>query len=200
MRTLTLGVLIVSGGILAALPFRRLQTIPDASTGPAQATGPTQSAISDSSLQMLVDSPTTGSAEVAPPADLPTWSPPAQPQRRDTSIPLTYEDLLVPIERPDAVEQRFSATVSAQQGQQDDGRLPAIVMPALESLALTQQVEIKSQISVVEVGSDHPQSNSRETHPPTTLASASWRSAATDASPPADQTTRRERHWIRQPD
>ena len=106
----------------------------------------------------------------------------------------------MPIERPDAVEQRFSATVSARQGQQDEGRLPAIVMPALESLALTQQVEIKSQISVVEVGSDRPQSKLRETHAQTTLASASWRSAATDAPPPADQTTRRERQWIRQPD
>lgn len=200
MRTLTLGVLIVSGGILAALPFRRYQTIPDASLGPAQATGPTQSAISDTSLQMLVDSQTASSAEETPAADLPIWSPPAQPQRRNASIPLTYEDLMVPIDRPDQVEQRFSATVSARQSRQDDGRLPEIVMPALESLGLTQQDEIKSQISVVAVDTDRPQSMSHDTHRKTTLASASWRSGATDALPPSDQTTRRERHWIRQPD
>jgi hypothetical protein len=200
LRTLTLGVLIVSGGILAALPFRRYQTIPDASTGPAQATGPTQSAISERSLKMLVDSKSAGSSEALSPPELPIWTPPEQPKRRSESIPLTYEDLLVPIDRPDNVQQRFSATVEARQSQPDNSRLPELVMPALESLALSQQHEIESRIAVVGVDADRPRANSRESQREATLASATWRSAATDALPPADQTMRRQRHWIRQPD
>ena len=53
LRTLTLGVLIVSGGTLASLPFRRYQAIPDASSGPVQATGPTQSELGDSNVEKL---------------------------------------------------------------------------------------------------------------------------------------------------
>ncbi len=200
MRTLTLGVLIVSGGILASLPFRRYQSIPDASTGPVQATGPTQSAMTDTSLKMLVDSPADSSVEEAPLAEIPIWSPPQPPPRRSVSSPLTYEDLLVPIDRPGEVEQRFSATASARQAQGEAGRLPTLVMPAVESLALSQQDELKSMIAVIDVDPEQRQAKSREPQHEATLASTSWRSGTPEAAPPADQTTRRERHWIRQPD
>ncbi|MGI9445623.1 MAG: hypothetical protein ACR2N1_24320 [Rubripirellula sp.] len=144
MRTLTLGVLIVSGGTLAALPFRRYHAIPDSSTTPVHATGPTNSA-----LQMS----TTGSvfgAAFAPPqmaeAILPgsilathsentgvsgtqqgnSNSSDHIPSLTKTSSasggPLTYEDLVLPIEMPDIVQQRFNATAAVKSIQMEKER------------------------------------------------------------------------------
>lgn len=157
MRTLTLGVLIVAGGTLAALPFRRYRTIQDASTEPVQATGPTQSAMEQTDLRMLVDSsPSTFPASAtaidhALTSKPPSWSAPAPPTRRRTaSMPLTYEDLAVPIDQPASVQQRFSATVDYQRNQPARDATASLVMPRMDSLGLAEQQEIRSRVAVVD--------------------------------------------------
>ena len=157
MRTLTLGVLIVAGGTLAALPFRRYRTIQDASTEPVQATGPTQSAMEQTDLRMLVDSsPSTFPASVAAidhalTSKPPTWSAPAPPTRRRTAnMPLTYEDLAVPIDQPASVQQRFNATVEYQRNRPARDATAGLVMPRMDSLGLSEQQEIRSRVAVVD--------------------------------------------------
>ena len=159
LRTLTLGVLIVSGGTLAALPFRRYHAIPDSSTTPVHATGPTNSA-----LEMGATSPVSGAA-FAPPqmaeAILPgsilathsknTGVSGTQPRRptgsdRITPLaktepshggPLTYEDLVLPIEMPDIVQQRFNATAAVKSIQMDKDRFANTDKSRMEPMTAT---------------------------------------------------------------
>lgn len=144
LRTLTFGVLIVSGGTLAALPFRHYHTIPDSSTTPVPATGPTNSA-----LQMGATSPVSR-ADFAPPQmteailpgsiltthsentgvsgsqDRPPFSSeritPLANTKPSHSGPLTYEDLVLPIEMPDIIQQRFNATAAVKSIQMEKER------------------------------------------------------------------------------
>lgn len=159
MRTLTLGVLIVSGGTLAALPFRRYHAIPDSSTTPVHATGPTNSA-----LQMGASSPIPD-AGFAPPqmaeASLPgsilathsqNTGGNAVEQRLPNSVdritplsktepshggPLTYEDLVLPIEMPDIVQQRFNATAAVKSIQMENERSAAKDKSRMEPMTAT---------------------------------------------------------------
>lgn len=129
MRNLTLGVLIVTGGTLAALPFRRSPAIPDASLhaspGSVQATGPFQSSLENAPVQVAdmqsnravvhsfshqeIPGLSEFMGEQDPSLDLVA----AAPQRNDNAVrPLTYEDLMAPIVRPQRVQDRFEAIAS----------------------------------------------------------------------------------------
>lgn len=131
MRNLTLGVLIVTGGTLAALPFRRSPAIPDASLhanpDAVQATGPLQSALEIAPVQVAdlqSDRPVVHSfshqeipglsefmGEQDPSQDLVA----AAPRRSEYAAkPLTYEDLMAPIVRPQSVQDRFQAIASVR--------------------------------------------------------------------------------------
>ena len=207
MRTLTLGVLIVSGGTLAALPFRKYQAIPDASSAPAQVTGPTQSALdqSDNSVLVTNDSPakeppkpTTEEKFVALdtaflPSNLPPWQPNAPlPTSRSSEIPLTFDDLAFPIEPPPPIAQRFNATVPIREQTLEQERVSALVMPAMEQLAATQQLELKQVAESVRTLSD------RLNESRATGSLASSRDTGAETLP--DETPgNRDRHWIRQP-
>lgn len=115
MRNLTLGAIIIAGGTLAALPFRNIAVVPDASGQPAQATGPTLS-----ELQLKAGTPELANA-IAPPSGfdpvlaeaLPTWQPPRESyrERSQFSAPLSFDDLMAPITPPEPIRRRFGATV-----------------------------------------------------------------------------------------
>ncbi len=210
MRTLTLGVLIVTGGTLAALPFRRYQSIRDASSGPVQTTGPTESALGSSKLEMLVDLNASEARRDASPVDilameLSAGAASTPPPNRHVSIPLTYEDLAVPIDHPDAIAQRFNAavglnpTVDAHQVPLQDEQSAGLVMPRLESLTLSQQDEIQSLVSVIDARNTTVQADTGVIPRSATLASASSRERNIQRFP-ASESSPREKHWIRQPE
>jgi hypothetical protein len=201
LRTLTLGVLIVSGGTLAALPFRRYQAIDDASSAPIQVTGPSHSAL---------DSPQLESVEAGSPVDATSdqgltdsgllvaashpWAEPVIPREpRRIDIPLTYEDLAQPIDQPAAIQRRFSATARAREKQLERKRVTELVMPAMESLAVSEQQQLERAMAA----SDVPSTTSRATG---TLASSKSSSDPTLAPLPEVTPAERQRHWIRQPD
>lgn len=145
MRNLTLGVLIVSGGTLAALPFRRAPEIvaPEtidlmpgsllsaqtpqvphpnrSSQGAVQSyASPVPPSLRTDLTEDLVLETTTIDALETESFDSFSWNKPTiadswANRRQQAYKPLTYEDLAVPISRPDVVNERFSATASAQQ-------------------------------------------------------------------------------------
>lgn len=194
MRILTLGVLIVSAGTLAALPFRRYQTVPDASSGPVQATGPTQSAVDHSRLPALA----VDDAVAAPQIDefleqVPLHQAAAASRREHVSAPLTYDDLAVPINQPRYIRERFSATAGADAANPQP-TIQALVMPRMESLAPAQRQEIESSVAVVDV---RPSAEINATGAPFATASTRQHFRQDDSS---DAEAQQRRHWIRQPD
>jgi hypothetical protein len=256
LRTLTLGVLIVTGGTLASLPFRRYQSIPDASARPAQATGPTQSELREANFEklemLLADSnepldagddvnrsadrrrlamlpaasrfsaPTSASAGMQ---SFPSTSagpgsgrfgpgdPRVAARGGSTSIPLTYEDLAVPIEQPQMIQEKFNATTQVRQQESDTAQSAGLVMPRLESLALAEQEKIQSFVTVVETPShprrlgdsanavEHMASSKPAPQPTAATQFASSSLPAADAPPLVESgASVTQRHWIRQPD
>lgn len=201
LRTLTLGVLIVSGGTLAALPFRRYQAIPDASSAPLQVTGPSQSALDSPQLDSVEsDAPPDGAGgqKVDNSGLLVATSRPwtqevsARAPRR-IEMPLTYEDLAQPIDQPTAIQHRFNATTRAREEQLERNRAAELVMPAMESLAVEQQQQLEQAVAALEAQS----ATSRATG---TLASSTSSSDRGLDQLPKAAPSERQRHWIRQPD
>ena len=223
LRTLTLGVLIVSGGTLAALPFRRYQAIPDASAVPTQVTGPAQSALdgpvpgrrSDAVVRESPDAADLNDAVLA--SHVPSWQPPTTPRPRQLDVPLTYDDLAVPIDQPKPIQDRFNATAAVRQIQVERERVASLEMPPMESLVASQQEELQRVIASMETSQPR-----QPAHTPGTaggaLASTSLRPGRLGGSPatatpqmgtasgqgleplPEVMPPQRQRHWIRQPD
>ncbi|WP_442511005.1 hypothetical protein SH528x_002660 [Novipirellula sp. SH528] len=152
MRNLTLGVLIVSGGTLAALPFRRapeivapetIELLPGSLLSAQTPSSPDQTRPSRGAVQTyatpvppslrtdltedLVLETTTIDALDTKSFDSFSWNKPSVAdswanRRQQAYKPLTYEDLAVPISRPDVVNDRFNATASAQQQAEQQSR------------------------------------------------------------------------------
>ena len=221
LRILTLGVLIVSGGALAALPFRRYQALPDASSAPAQVTGPMQGILEHSVLdsnasatvashgsvnQEYVDSSANDLQSFAP-----TYPAPHHPRRlqveqnpRRANIPLTFEDLQVPIDLPDPVKHRFSATTPIRAEQLELERVAGMIMPELETLAESQIQEIQSVAtrfaeSAKLEAQEQQRADNVNVSARVTGSLTSSRPTALDKLPKETHTDR-DRHWIRQPD
>lgn len=136
LRNLTLGVLIVSGGTLASLPFRRYPT-GDASMVPPAVTGPAQSELDPSVLSAPIEADPAVFASLD---SLPSWVPPSVPPRsRQLDIPLTYEDLAMPIDQPAVIENRFNATARVYQKQNPQNHASPLLMPEMDSLAMQQE-------------------------------------------------------------
>lgn len=210
MRTLTLGVLIVAGGTLASLPFRRYQSIPDASADPVHVTGPTQSALAAPPSTLALDQPQVQPGLESLPAqdlasNLPQWQP--QPQTaaatapRPIDVPLTFDDLMAPIDQPVPIQQRYGATVPIREQQLEAERVAGIVMPALESLAASEVKELEQGLAQMQ-----PQPEPVVTQPSrlppnrSSRASASLASSRDEPLPGGNQPAEtRARHWIRQP-
>ena len=159
MRTLTLGVLIVSGGTLAALPFRRYQAIPDSSITPVHATGPTDSALKMGTINpisgtvftppQMADAMIPGSI-LAPHSEAPLPGSAEDPHlnslnrisqraktERSPDAPLTYEDLVLPIQMPDILQERFNATAAVKSIQMEKERLADTPPPRMETMTAT---------------------------------------------------------------
>ncbi|WP_372896904.1 hypothetical protein [Stieleria sp.] len=110
MRRTSLGILILGGGILFSLPFRK-PTLPDASAIEDGTKQSKSDPFDDASIEMLVRE-VTEDVQVPVVYDPRTdYSPPVQstPPRQ---LPLTYQDLAVPVDRDPFYENRFNATAA----------------------------------------------------------------------------------------
>lgn len=117
MRKLTLGAVIIGGALLASLPFRRFAPVEDASDGLLeQASGPTQSELSGTSLEMLVEE-VSAEAPIVFSSESSFQRPAVSPPKPHT--PLTYEDLAVPITENPIYQKKFNATVEVNQALQE---------------------------------------------------------------------------------
>jgi hypothetical protein len=117
LRTSTLAALVIAGGTIAALPFRRFSSN-SGETEPA--TGPTSSILGEAESSLLRSvvhdrhqsqisaAPSAGQAIEMPPWDSAT--PDIEPQRR-VALPLTFDDLMLPIDRPRPIAEQFEAVV-----------------------------------------------------------------------------------------
>ncbi len=159
LRTLTIGVLIVSGGTLAALPFRRYQAIPDSSTTPVHVTGPTNSVLQIGASDAIPDgtfAPPQMAEAILPGSILATHSektgisgtpqadlnssariPPLAKTTPAHGGPLTYEDLVLPIEMPEIIQQRFNATAAVKSIQMEKERSTDTDKPLMEPMTAT---------------------------------------------------------------
>ncbi len=116
-------------------------------------------------------------------ATLPQWSQTAQPAReRHIDIPLTFEDLEMPIDQPAMIADKFAATVPIRQRELEREQIAGLEMPRMETLAASQREELRK---VAETA--------------TTLASATSREKQTQRLP-STKSIDRDRHWIRQPE
>lgn len=195
MRNLTLGVLIVTGGTLAALPFRRYHIQTD---GPIQATGPSQSALDADANRGLAserDSETAVGSPQLLTESLPPWRQTVTPPpTRRIDIPLSFEDLLIPIDHPGPISDRFNATADVRAKQLQRERAVAMEMPPMESLAVTLQEELRNKI--------HASQTRSMDQPDTDQGAPSLARAAAHPTPqrlPKPDIEHSDRHWIRQP-
>ena len=128
-------------------------------------------------------------SKVAP--ALPAWQPSSPaPAPRNADIPLTYDDLVLPIDPPPPIAQRFGATVPIREQELEEERVAALVMPEIEQLAVSEQIELQRVAESV-----RERTSQRESKAGGRLASS--RDANDDQLPEGEQ---RQRHWIRQPD
>jgi hypothetical protein len=198
LRTLTLGLLVASGGILAALPFRRYPEIGNSSI--THVTGPTESPLDaahvaaswkidpvvPSRLQFVtVPAAAEQASEQASERPWPTQV--APPPRRRADVPLSLADLAQPIDQPNVMDEQFNATAKVHQQQLEHER-KQLVMPEINSLDESQREEIQSATTAA----------------PLPTATASLASTARREAPieliPKSAPTERDRHWIRQPE
>ena len=186
MRILTIGALIVAVGTFAALPFRRYRAKPQ-TVPPTEATGPTKSTLDGLDFEMLVE-------DSAANAEFPSLSlPPATPlisRQRQIQMPLTYDDLAVPLKLPPSFNENFSATSTAQQAEASSERSTS---SRLQSATITD--ESKSKLTA---NSDAPKSvlaDETEIQPARLVSSPAVDPVNEQLPAPSPQP----RHWIRQP-
>ena len=123
--------------------------------------------------------------------------------RRQIDIPLTYDDLAVPLDQPKPVMDRFSATAQVQQERIEQDRIAGLVMPPMESLPLATQQELVSIAKSIA-----PAVNPTSSRASGRLASSSAADHSEYASSemqqlenlPSKQDVETQRFWIRQPD
>ncbi|TWU59854.1 hypothetical protein Poly51_01270 [Rubripirellula tenax] len=199
MRNITLGVLIVAGGTLAALPFRRYQAISDDRQRPGAASGPTESSL-DLALPEQVAQGDSG-LHLPLPQSLPVWPRTERPEPlpREVNVPLSFDDLLVPIDQPNPIRQRFAATTDVHRD--DERRLNAIAleMPPASEIAPEVQEELRRRLDFAtpkKFENIAPKSVAGAAQG--SLASAPWTASPPDRLPKPSPTTD-ARHWIRQP-
>lgn len=195
LRTLTLGLLVTSGGILAALPFRRY---PDVGNNAAShATGPAHTPLDanyvPAAWKMEAVDPAALAIETVPTSDAqlvserPWPTQIAPPPRRRPDVPLTLADLAHPIEQPGVMAERFNATVEVHEQKLEQER-QELVMPKIDLLDEDQRDELQ-------------RASSRFTRATATasLASAGRSNSLIEPLPPS-APVERSRNWIRQPE
>lgn len=199
LRTLTLGVLIVSGGTVAALPFRRYQAIPDSSTTPVHVTGPTNSALQMSAANAISGAafaPPQMAEAILPGSILATHSentgvsrnqhedlnssdriPPLANTTPAHGGPLTYEDLVLPIEMPDIVQQRFNATAAVKSIQMENEHFANADKSRMEPMTATSPDAPNAPDTSLLASKSRNESINRSVLQPTALQSGDNQSA-----------------------
>tara|TARA_R110002049_G_scaffold72490_2_gene187032 strand:+ start:2035 stop:2619 length:585 start_codon:yes stop_codon:yes gene_type:complete len=194
--------MIVAGGTLAALPFRR--TTPGESPTPVDVPADVRSvndATTPTSLGMLVDQgepQTEWLDRLAPPQATAT---PPWPARRELSAPLTYEDLAVPITRPDQIERRFTALDKTEFADPNVSIAPNQDHAFAAADVVTDQASAAIDPQASAANTDRKQKQSvlvTESSERTTLASAPLNESGIERLPKKNTSTRK-RFWIRQP-
>lgn len=226
MRNLSFGALIVVVGFVAALPFRKSpppgMTDADASlaTGPSMGLVVTDESVSFDRLVRAETQDPTGtnnSRRAGSQATLPMTSesptlPPRHPQltaripsnaqsspRRDLRLPLTYDDLAVPLVTPGYVDARFGAVAKAPSSS------PAIDPPStkFERLSLSNATATSEPVDAPFQRFDTQPPSVLATDPEPVLAAKPSIEGrlASDARPAVkkDVADERPRQWIRQP-
>ncbi len=200
MRILTLGVLIVTAGTVAALPFRRYRAIQN-ELPPTAATGPTVSSLGGFQLDPIGDRPASN-------ADFPALAMPSTGQladapaaNRQIQMPLTYDDLAVPLELPPRFGESFSATALAQQ-QPDSPALHDRSARRMRPLSLVDsdavgQADARGQSLLPNSGQGQV---GNEKSKASNAISKLISSPIVEPLPePLPASTPKQRHWIRQP-
>lgn len=217
MRTSTLAALVVAGGTLAALPFRRF-SVDDEVEMPA--TGPT--AASYSGLSPLRESPANAdrsskidsAARRPSQVQLPAW----QPEReRRIEMPLTFDDLMLPIDRPAPIAEQFP---SAEQFTSTKPAVPAVrhdrfrndaASPPSAVPPTSLATEMASPVDAERLTADPAAKLSgealrrRSVLRPSPVSGSVAASRSVESQDPAPEiplapkVTPRTRHWIRQP-
>jgi hypothetical protein len=199
LRTSTLAALVIAGGTIAALPFRRFSSDMDE---PAPATGPTSSVLGEAEFPILKSvahdrhqsqisaAPSPGQRIELPPWDAST--PDIEPERR-VDLPLTFDDLMLPIDRPRPIAEQFEAVVDRS------------VAPEPPPSDRRQQVSDRFS-GVVSEPENEPRIQSAPSLPPAVSGSLATSKIPAEPDKPvstdpplAPKPAVRDRAWIRQP-
>lgn len=173
MRTLTLGVIIATGGTLAALPFRKAENEAPTAIEPTHSTGPIGSVLdpipvrvvqAPSSTTRWPPSPTSLAAtpvssilREAPSIDSFTRQRGTGSQQSFTEAdsrvakPLTFEDLMKPIELPAQIKQKYDAVAGFQKDLQEAKKEAdrAMEMPSMSELRPDLREQLESRFGEV---------------------------------------------------
>ncbi len=241
VRNLTFGALVIVVGTVAALPFRRSsvesdndQTTSTLATGPASELAISNDSVTYDQLYMTPEStagtsashsyggsPASLASEFRSADQLRGIPSGAQPQpRRDLRLPLTYDDLAVPLATPHYSDGRFEALAGQKSGSQRP--VPSTDQLAndarFKSLPVTSEPASAAARSPWEIASDLPRSILDPAAPPQHTPAKPPEQATESASQGSvvgrlasdsrvvEQTVDkpvaidRPRHWIRQPD
>lgn len=239
MRSLTIGALIVCGGSIAALPFRRAAVDPatqvstsrpdfgiaselavtsDTVTYDPWFVDPLSNQLSDaertrSSSAMSLASQTQSTESIRG-----IRSDAMARPRRDLSLPLTYDDLAVPLTATEFGDGRFDALANRQVSPQPYPPVNAVSgdrdYQAMR-VAPEEQTQVAAALPPWQMASDLPQSILNKTPAPevqreahaavTSQPNAVVGRLASEARPRepeirVEPAPARQRHWIRQPD
>lgn len=147
VRRLTLGALILGGGTLLSLPFRR-PALPDPTPANGRLDRNQSVLLDDQSIEMLV-------REVTQDVEVPTvYHPhtdfaPATNPSGERVLPLSYEDLAIPVDRDPFYESRFNATsaVASRGAEADSSQRIAELERKFDSTRFADQTiaELRSQ-------------------------------------------------------
>ena len=214
MRRLTLGALILSSGALLSLPFRR-PSLPEPASADVTSEGGAGDLFDDETLALLVQE-VTEDAQIPMRFEPQTDYSPPEPAPSERLLPLTYEDLAVPVGRDPYYEERFNA--SAEVVAQNDQSVNRIA--ELERAFAQAETTGRNQIGpadgpVWDYGIPGPAPESSQmtnAHLASAASSAKLnaqelanpKSVLSQLPPPEDadgeSQADRARHWIRQPD
>lgn len=144
LRNLTLCVLLVTGGTLAALPFRHNPSDSDEAVLSGEATGPTQSELGRNGLNSFVETDTTLSIENLVPDGLPKWKVPNVSSLRP-QVPSSFEEIAVPL-RINADDQD-RLTVSATKQLRSAAKVPVTDSLAHRRTSQPQPIDLSNSAS-----------------------------------------------------
>ncbi|TWT73385.1 hypothetical protein [Allorhodopirellula solitaria] len=206
MRSLTIGALIVCGGTIAALPFRRdhVETVPEENSSSLITMPASELAISS---DMVPDAPWFSESESSerlgtlrqraqsamslasqarrPDAMRGIPSQASARPRRDVRLPLTYDDLAVPLTATHFHDGRFNALASQQAAPWQQPAQPSQAQQmSPQQLTASNQGSANSSFETMQVRANSPQQSAAR-RPPWEMAGDLPQSILLDSTSPA---------------